>query len=133
MIKECNFEKTPKRIRMLPTCWAVLLRELLEGAKSYADLETATGVPARTLRDWMAPLRIRGTDRRNLIHISGWRVTGSGAAIVPEFSWNPGAANVKRVKVGKSETQRSREYRGKKKAMELHGIMSSMVSTEVRV
>lgn len=118
--------------------FAALLSALVEGNKSYEELVEATGVTIKTVQRWVNALRYPGEKDgptrhtgKNLVHVSGHRMDNRNRYVIKEFSWNPGARDVKPpAKLTGAEL--NRRWREKRKAMALHGIMSSMVSVEVR-
>lgn len=116
---------------------AALLVALVEGGKSYEELVQVSGATLKTVQRWINALRYPGEKDgptrytgKNLVHVSGHRMDSRNRYVIKEFSWNPGAKDVK-APPKMTPSQLNRRWREKKKALEMHSIMSSMVSVEV--
>lgn len=114
--------------------YAAMLAALVEGNKSYEELMEASGVTIKTVQRWVNALRYPGEKDgparhtgKNLVHVSGHRPNSQNRFIIKEFSWNPGARDV-RPPPKLTPSQLNRRWREKKKAMALHNMVQNMVS-----
>ena len=61
---------------------ALMLRKLVAGSASYAELESMSGQSHLTVANWLKAMRQRG-----LTHVCSWDKDGRGYPTVPRFAW----------------------------------------------
>lgn len=61
---------------------ALMLRKLVAGSASYAELESMSGQSHLTVANWLKAMRQRG-----LTHVCSWDKDSRGYPTVPRFAW----------------------------------------------
>lgn len=87
-----NIGKRGPRPRINAIANRNLLRALVDGPCTYAELAGISGLSLQSVRTYIRHMR---SDKPNhLVHVCGHLEAANGARIIQQFRWNPGARDV---------------------------------------
>jgi DNA-binding transcriptional ArsR family regulator len=89
---------------------ALMLRKLVAGSASYAELESMSGQSHLTVANWMKAMRQRG-----LTHVCSWDKDSRGYPTVPRFTWAVDEPDAMRPSI--PANVRAKALRDKRKAV----------------
>lgn len=96
-----------------------LMAALLDGEYSKTELRERTGLHHATIA-----LYLRHLCKRRVVRISAWHKDSAGRTYVPHFSINPDGLPDAKKPARVSGAVRSKQYRERKKALELNRMMA---------
>lgn len=88
---------------------ALMLRKLVSGSATYAELEAMSGQSHLTVANWLKALRERG-----LIYVCAWDSDVRGYPTIPRFAWGVDEQDVMRPSI--PANVRAKVLREKRKA-----------------
>lgn len=89
---------------------ALMLRKLVNGSASYAELEAMSHQSHLTVANWLKAMRERG-----LTYVCGWDNDVRGYPTIPRFSWGVDEQDVMRPSI--PANVRAKALREKRKAV----------------
>lgn len=107
-------------VRLGPLSVAKVMKTLLDGPSTVAELQDASGLSVSTLYEYLRALRKEG-----VVHVAGWEKDATGRESVRVFKLGPGK-DVPRQR--KSKAQIARECRQRKSVAKMLQLIAAPMS-----
>lgn len=111
------------RLRMSARFYAEMIRLLVDGPCSCADLVEELGLSHTTIAEYLAALHKRG-----LLHIASWMLVPPKNTRKPVYAWGPGR-DAKRPP-WQTPAERQLAYRDRKRARKLQDVVTNMARSQ---